>query len=123
MNKRFLVMASITALSASVLGISSYSLVSADSTSSSTKTKHTRQHVRFEARLNQAERDGTITSAQETAFKSELKTLRAERKSAISSSSTKAERQAEHTKLKNELDSWASTSNFPLSKIFPKLAS
>lgn len=77
---------------------------------------------RAHAKLDQAVRDGVITDAQKTAFETEAKTLRAERKSAVNKDSTKQQRQAERAKLKSELKAWATTNNFPLAKVFPKLA-
>ena len=77
---------------------------------------------RAEAKLNQAVRDGVITDTQKQAFLTEAKTLRAERKSVITKDSTKDQRQAERTKIKSEMKAWATTNNFPLAKIFPKLA-
>lgn len=127
MKKHVLVAASLVTIGAA--GIGSTALAHAatpSSTASSTTTTHgkrlNRRHIRIEAKLGQAVRDGVITTDQKTAFLHELKTLRAERKSdGISKSSTTAERQAERTKLQNELKSWAASNNFPLSKIMPKL--
>ena len=92
----------------------------------STNTRHRHKHHAkrqqiISIRINQAVRDGTITKAQAQSFRSELKSLRQQHKTAINKSSTKAERQTERTTLNTELKSWASTNNFPLSKIFPKL--
>lgn len=124
MKKHLMIATAITAIS---LGVITTSVVSADTAtkqaSKQSSTTHAKKQLRGHVRLNQAERDGTITAAQKTAFQTELKSLRAERKQAISSTSTKAERQAERAKLKTELKAWASSNNFPLAKIFPKLAS
>lgn len=123
--KNQIIFGGITALLVVATGISGATLVSADSSSSShsAKTAKADGRIRTHAKLNQAERDGTITSAQKTAFETELKTLKKERHTDLTKSSTKAQRQAERTKLTGELKSWASSSNFPLAKIFPKLAS
>lgn len=120
--KRTILFISSLVVAGSAVGIGAASLASADSTSTGTHSTHVK-HVRLEARLNQAVRDGTITASQKTAFQNELKTLKSERKTAISKSSTKEERQTERAKLKTELQSWASSNNFPLAKIAPKLAS
>lgn len=125
MKKRILVMGAAALIGGGATVLGTMGVTHAASAGNSTQTmagviKHTGE--RGHARLNQAERDGTITAAQKTAFLTELKTLRSERKSAITSSSTTEQKQAEHAKLKSELQSWATTNNFPLAKIFPKLA-
>jgi hypothetical protein len=112
---------SIAATTAGTVAMASAQSTSGKTTSSVTSTK--KEHVHIEARLNQAVRDGTITEAQKTSLQSELKTLKAERKAALSPSSTKTERQVEHSKLKTELQAWATSNNFPLAKIAPHLAS
>lgn len=123
MKKRFLIVGAAVALG----GIgATFATANVTNAASASGTKHgivrRIDGARAHAKLNQAERDGVITAAQKTAFLNEVKALRQERKSALSSSSTQAERQAERDKLKSELQSWATTNNFPLAKIFPKLA-
>ncbi len=86
------------------------------------ETRHHDHKIRLHARLNQAVRDGSITAAQKKALASELKSLAAERKNDLSKTSSKAQRQAERTRLSNELKTWAQNNSLPLAKIFPKLA-
>lgn len=131
MNKRLLILASAVTLSGSALGLGTAALASAD-TATHDVSMHAGRHmdrdgdndrkVRAEARLNQAVTDGTITEAQKTAFEAEMQKLHDEHKNDISSSSTKAERQAERTKLHDELQAWAKANNFPLDKIMPQHA-
>ncbi len=123
----FLVVATVAVVAGS---IGTAAIASADSTSSTAGTTKTSHHqkmvdkrIRLDARANQAVRDGTISAAQRTAFVAELKTVKTDRKAAINKTSTPTERQAERTKLKTELQSWATANNFPLVKIAPKLAS
>lgn len=132
MNKRLLIIASAITMSGVAIGVGSEAIASAQTVSAKPvaavthklkKHDHDDGHIRFAARLNQAVLDGTINKSQEAAYKAELKTLRTERKSDLTKSSTKAERQAERTKLNTELQSWASSTGFPLSKIAPKRAS
>lgn len=95
---------------------------SATSTTKPAQSVRREWRAREDAKLNQAVRDGVITDAQKTAFQTELKTLREARKSSLTSTSTKSDREAAHAKLKSDLKAWATTNNFPLAKIFPKLA-
>jgi len=124
--KKRLIISGLTGLVIATTGAGSLALASADSSHAhanhAAKSQRTNHHIRMTAKLNQAVRDGTITDTQKTAFETEMKSLRAQHQSAISKSSTVAEREAERVKLKSELQSWASTNNFPLAKIFPKLA-
>jgi predicted flavoprotein YhiN len=129
MKKQLIVFASLVTVVGAAASLTSTSLVSAQSlttksaTSSSTSKLHPRiRRARTSAKLNQAVRDNTITAAQKTSLITEMKQLRSERKSVITKTSTTAQRQAERTKLKSELQAWASSNNFPLSKVFPKLA-
>ncbi len=116
-----------------VLGISLYTaglgvstVAAAQSVHKGTQQTHKmtrRDHrIRLQSRLGQAVRDATLTTSQKIAFSSELKTLHQERHQDLSKQSTKVERQAEHAKLMSQLQAWAKSSNFPLAKIFPKLA-
>lgn len=105
-----------------VTGLAAVGTVSAATLHKTTGAAHTRK-VRVEAKLTQAVRDGTITNAQESALKTEFEKLKTERKAAVNKSSTKEQRQAERTKLKAELKTWANDNKFPLSKIFIELAS
>jgi hypothetical protein len=122
--KKRLLLGGLMAILITATGLSGMALVSADSAHSVHAHKITRtdKHIRATAKLNQAIRDGAITSAQKTAFEAEVKSLKSERAKDITQSSTRIERQAERAKLKGELLAWASSNNFPLAKIFPKLA-
>lgn len=131
MNKYVAAIAGAAILSGGVLAFGATSVVHAQSTTPPTtqtasttnhKTTHKVRHIRLQARLNQAVRDGTITTAQKTALLTELKTLRSQAKSDLGSSPTKTQSQQEHATIKSQLEAWANTNNFPLSKLFPKLA-
>jgi hypothetical protein len=125
MKKRMLVMSAAVLIGggATVLGTMGVTNAAAGNTS---ETKagliHRVSRRRAHDRLSQAVTDGTLTAVQKSAFQEKVKKLREERKSAVTSSSTAAQKQAERTTLKSELQSWATTTNFPLAKIFPKLA-
>jgi|GEM_PF-6688594 len=123
--KKRLLLGGLTAVLITATGLSGMALVSADSTHTVHAHKITRtdKRIRATAKLNQAVRDGTITSTQKTAFETEVKALKSEHAKDITKSSTKADRQAERAKLKSELQAWANSNNFPLAKIFPKLSS
>lgn len=124
MKKRTIIMSAAIVASA---GVAALGTVGVTNAASAMTTHHAGlvkrvNGARGEAKLTQAVRDGVITQAQKDAFVTEAKALRTERKAAVNKDSTKAEREAEHTKLKTELKAWATTNNFPLAKIFPKLA-
>lgn len=130
MKKQLLIVASALTLSGVIIGFGTEAMASAQATHTVTPSqathkkkpvKHDRDDaaIRTHARLNQAVRDDTITASQKAAYRAELKQLHTERKTAVNKSSTKAERQTEHDKQKAELQAWASSNNFPLSKIAP----
>lgn len=125
MKKRALVVSGVIALGAAGFGPTALAHAASSNNNSSTATSKrvSRRSARMDAKLNQAVRDGVITTDQKTAFKNELRTLKAERKAdGITKSSSSTDKQTERTKLRDQLKSWASSNNFPLSKIMPKLA-
>lgn len=121
MKKRLIIAAS-TLAATSGLGLGTVAMASAQTPAAGTKHHELRQdrHERADARLNQAVTDGTITSAQKDAFKAEVKTLRTQ-EHADGQKPSKTERQADRQTYKTSLETWATSNNFPLSKIFPKL--
>lgn len=127
MKKHVLVAASLITIGAAGIGSTAlaHAATSTNMPSNSTAVhkRLNRRQIRVEARLNQAVRDGVISTEQKSAFLTELKTLKEERKTdGITKSSTAAQRQSERTKLRNELESWANANNFPLGKIMPKIS-
>ena len=123
MNKRIIFMSAAIAATGVVGAVGVTTVTNAASGATSTHLSARRAvKIREEAKLSQAVSDGVITKAQKQAFNSELKALRSVRKTDITKTSTKAEREVERTKLKTELKAWATTNNFPLAKIFPQLA-
>lgn len=123
MRKNIVTLASVLTIAGASMGATALAHAASTGTANQNiaKTQRiNRRHIRLRARLNQAVRDGTITTGQKTAFLDELKILREQRKSdGITKSSTVVERQAERTKLQQELQAWASSHDFPLSKLLP----
>lgn len=124
MKRHFLIIASVLTIAAPAIGLGSVAIAHAEtSTSVGTSHKHPHHRARIAGRLDQAMRDGVISSSQKTALKAELQKLRTERKNSLNKSSTPQQRQAERTMQKSELETWAKSTSFPLAKIFPKLGS
>lgn len=123
MKKRVIAVAAASAVTlATAVPVLAHAQTPTDSSTAKPAVSHHRmKHARLEARLNQAVRDKIITTDQKDAFTAELKKLRQEHKIDISKSSTNEERQAERTKLKSELQAWATANNFPLSAVMPNL--
>lgn len=127
MKKSFLITATTVAL---VSGAGLTAIASAQSPASTAKhighrhenrmDRRDDRRQRFDARLNQAVTDGTITSAQRDAFLAELRSLHPQPPK-DGARPTKTERQTAHDNFKTKLEAWAKANNFPLDKIMPKL--
>jgi len=128
MKKSLLIAATVATLAGT--GVGSLAVANADSTNTAGKTttshhdgddRREDRRERLDGKLNQAVTDGVITQAQADSFKAEIKTLHEQLHTSLKAATTKTERQAAHDKFKADLEAWATTNNFPLSKIMPKL--
>lgn len=133
MKKYLILVASTFALAGAGLGFGTFATANAQPAPATSTVRHgfrlsrgdRKQDLRgrLQARLNQAVRDGTITSAQRQAFLSEFRTLSQQERSSLKSATTKTERQAARQTFRDGLKAWADANNFPLAKILPRLAS